>query len=104
MIEITPCSGQGDFKAALDLVRDHMEWLDLDLLFQDIHQVLSKKKNCPVQILDFTGKVEYKGDPYSLGSGHTDFVKKMTQNMTFFPGRGSQNLIFLINCLKFKCY
>lgn len=36
MIAIKPCRTGGDFSAAMQLTRDYLQWLDMDLAFQDL--------------------------------------------------------------------
>ena len=40
-MEISACTTQKDFSEALTLVRDYIQWLDMDLSFQDIHRELA---------------------------------------------------------------
>ena len=41
MIEITHCSSDSDFSLALKITKDYIEWLDLDLSFQDVDDELT---------------------------------------------------------------
>ncbi len=36
MIKITPCASSEDFSSAMEITRAYIDWLDLDLGFQDI--------------------------------------------------------------------
>lgn len=41
MIEIKRCSTDSDFSLALKITKDYIEWLDMDLSFQDVDSELS---------------------------------------------------------------
>ena len=41
MIEIKRCSTDSDFSLALQITKDYIEWLDMDLSFQDVDSELS---------------------------------------------------------------
>jgi GNAT superfamily N-acetyltransferase len=41
MIEIKHCSTESDFSSAMQITKDYIRWLDMDLSFQDIDNELS---------------------------------------------------------------
>lgn len=42
MISITPCQTSADFSAAIQLTRDYLQWIDLDLSFQNTEKELAE--------------------------------------------------------------
>ena len=42
MITIHPCSSSADYSLAIQLTRDYLDWLDLDLAYQGVESELLK--------------------------------------------------------------